>query len=469
MIVSSDESAGGTTLSRVRRLFRTRSRRGGAVVPAHSGERHSEGARGFAGFDPRTPGAPPAPEAAAEGGRGGRPATPQAAGPRILILSASAGVGHLRAAEALELVVRQMCPRAHVVNVDVLDLTNAAYRHLYGRSYFDLVRNAPHLIGYLYDRFDKPVEWTRMDKVRARLQRLHFGRVVDLIESRPWDLAINTHFLPAEVIGSLREAGRVDFPQVTVTTDFYVHAMWVKRGVDRYYAASDESAVNLSAYVPAADIEVTGIPVHPAFAGPLDRDACRRKHGLATDGDAEYGDGTARRVVLQLAGGFGVGPMEQVHRGILGTAHPLHVVVAAGRNDRARATIESIPLPPRHRRTVLGFTSEMHELMAAADLIVSKPGGLTTSEALATGTPMVVVDPIPGQEGRNSDFVLEHGAAVKANTFTSLPYKLESVLGNPARLAGMADAARRIGRPRAAYDVVRHALSLIRPPVDALP
>jgi processive 1,2-diacylglycerol beta-glucosyltransferase len=379
-------------------------------------------------------------------------ARPLPRAPKVLIFSASAGVGHLRSAQAVELALRELCPDAEVVNVDVLTLTNRLVRHFCSRTYFDLIKAAPHFVGYVYDRLDKPAKPSALDGVKARLQRSHFRRAVELIESRPWDLAINTHFLSAELIGGLRRAGRVSFPQVTVTTDFYIHSMWVKQPVDRYFAASDETAACLSAYVPAEQIEVTGIPVHPAFAEPHDRLACRQKHGLPMD----------RPMILQLAGGFGVGPIEAIHQGLLAGRRPLHVVVAAGRNEAARQRLQSVPLPAHHSRTILGFTDAMHELMAAADLVVSKPGGLTTSEALASGVPMLVIDPIPGQECRNCDYLLERGAAVKAGTLHTLPFKLDQLLADPRSLQDMAVAARQLGRPRAAFDVVRSALSLVR-------
>ncbi|QOV90828.1 MGDG synthase family glycosyltransferase [Humisphaera borealis] len=370
--------------------------------------------------------------------------------PRILVLSASAGVGHLRAAEAIELALRQTHPEAHVVNVDVLQYTNAAFRHFFAQTYFDVIKHAPHFVGFMYDRLDKP-GWPPMERLRTKFQRVQFGKFTDLLLSQPWDLAINTHFLPAEFISSLRLEGRLKLPQVMVTTDFYIHCMWVKQPVERYYMASRESAINLSNVVPLSEMEVTGIPIHPAFGEAMDPTGCRRKHGISVD----------RNVVLQLAGGFGVGPIEQIHRRLLECQTPLHVVVATGRNARVRTRLEAIPLPSHHRRTVLGFTSDMPELMTAADVVVSKPGGLTTSEAMATGTPMVVVDPIPGQESRNSDYLLENGAAIKANTLQSLPHKLDVILSDGARLKQMQANARRIGHPRAAFDVVERAMKLI--------
>lgn len=165
------------------------------------------------------------------------------------------------------------------------------------------------------------------------------------------------------------------------------------------------------------------------------------------------GLGADRPVILQLAGGFGLGPVEKLFTGLLAVARPLEVVVVSGRNEELRQRLEQLAIPPRHRAKVLGFTTEMDEWMAAADVVLSKPGGLTTSEVLARGAALMIVNPIPGQETRNSDFLLENGAALKVNNLATLPYKLEKLLDDPARLAGMKQSARRLGRPQAAFDV----------------
>jgi processive 1,2-diacylglycerol beta-glucosyltransferase len=138
------------------------------------------------------------------------------------------------------------------------------------------------------------------------------------------------------------------------------------------------------------------------------------------------------------------------------------VVVVAGRNSELQARLEAVRPPPRHRLKVLGFTEEIHELMNAADLVVSKPGGLTTSEVLSSGAAMAIVNPIPGQESRNSDYLLEHGAAIKINQPSSLPYKVGLLLKDPDRLALLKENARRLGRPQAAFEVARKALSWAR-------
>jgi processive 1,2-diacylglycerol beta-glucosyltransferase len=377
--------------------------------------------------------------------------------PRILILTASVGAGHNRAAQAVELALREICPQATVNNVDVMDLTNAVFRRFYARTYFDVVAAAPHFVGYLYDRLDKPLG--RFEKLandaRFGLQQLNLRRLTELLTGDTWDLAINTHFLPAEVIGAFRKSGRIHFPQVTVTTDFDTHRLWANPPCEHYFTATEEARMNLAAWnIPLERITATGIPVHLQFSRPKNEWECKRRHGLSEH----------RPVVLQLAGGLGVGPIEQIHRQVLETELPLQLVVVTGRNAAAHEKLQAVPCPARHRRIILGYTDKMDELMAAADVIVSKPGGLTTSEALCRGAAMIIVDPIPGQETRNSDFLLENGAAVKVNNIGSLRHKLTALLSEPGRLDAIRANARRLARPCAAYDVAEMALSIIRPP-----
>ncbi len=369
---------------------------------------------------------------------------------RILVLSASVGAGHLRAAEAVELALRQLDPQAAVENLDVLDFTNAAFRKLYARSYLDLVNRAPHVLGYFYDLLDRvPSSRRKGDRLRLLVERLNLRAFLRLLRKGAWDVAVNTHFLPAEMIAALRRRGEIRLPQMIVTTDFETHRLWVNQPCDHYFTATGEGARNLEHWgVPAADVTVSGIPVHPAFSQSKPRAECLARHGLSGD----------RPVVLQLAGGFGVGPVEKIFSGLMAIEMPLELVVVAGRNDPLRERLERVEVPARHRATVLGFTTAMDELMAAADLVVTKPGGLTASEALARGTAIAVVNPIPGQESRNSDYLLENGAAVKINNLATLPYKLGQLLGDPGRVARLKENARRLGKPDAAMVVARAAL-----------
>ncbi len=385
--------------------------------------------------------------------RGGAP-TPR---PRILVLSASVGTGHLRAAEALVLALRQLCPAAVVESADVLRLATPPFRFCYAQVYLDLIRWAPELLGMIYNQIDRPRRprhgaWYDL---RIWLEKMNLGAFVTLLESRPWDLVLSTFFLPAEIVAALRRRGRLRAPQVLVVTDFETHGNWVTQPCDLYCTATEEAARYLQWFgVPTGATAVTGIPIHPVFSRPKDAAACRRRQGLVGD----------RPVVLLLAGGHGAGPVEGPFRALLEAELPLELVAVTGHNAEARQRLRELTPPARHRVHVLGYTDQMDELLAAADLVVTKPGGLTVSEALARGAGLVLINPIPGQEERNSDYLLEEGAATKVNHMPTLAFKVAELLRHPGRLDRLKANARRLARPRAAFDVAGRALALLRQP-----
>lgn len=371
---------------------------------------------------------------------------------RILVLSASVGAGHLRAAEAVELALRQLDPAATVENVDVLKLSSAVFRRVYGQAYLDMVNRTPHVLGYFYDLLDrKPSPSQRSDKMRRLVQRMNLGKFLKFLSSESWDVVVNTHFLPAEIIAGLKTKKKFDAPQITTVTDFETHRLWANEPCEQYFTATREAVVHLASWgVPESAISVSGIPIHPVFSVRKDRDECLEKHGLVGD----------RPIVLQLSGGFGVGPIEKIFRAILDIETPLELVVVTGRNAALQKELSQADVPERHRVHVIGFTTEIDELMNVADVVVSKPGGLTSSEVLARGAAMAIVNPIPGQESRNSDYLLENGAAIKLNNVCTLAYKVGSLLADSKRLARLKTNARRLGKPKAAFKIARKALEM---------
>jgi processive 1,2-diacylglycerol beta-glucosyltransferase len=373
---------------------------------------------------------------------------------RILVLSASVGAGHMRAAQAVELALRQTAPDAFVQNTDVLTLTNTTFRRLYGQEYLKLVNKAPHVLGYFYDYMDRPRKAdSKRDRLRGIVERVNLHKVCDLIECGSWDVIVNTHFLPAGIIARLKTKEKLKVPQMVVTTDYETHRLWVTEPAEHYCTATPEGAAYLAHWGAAKEkVSVTGIPIHPVFSQPKDRVTCLRNQGLKGD----------RPILLQLSGGFGVGPIEQLFRGVLDVEVPLEIVVVAGKNEDARRKLQSVKVPSRHRAKILGFTDQIDELMAVADVVLSKPGGLTTSEVLARGAAMAIINPIPGQESRNSDFLLERGAAIKINNVATMAMKLQELLGDGARLESIKTNARKIAKPQAAFDVAKIALQLAR-------
>ena len=370
---------------------------------------------------------------------------------KVLILSASAGAGHVRAAEALEHAFRATDVR-EVRHVDALAFTNKVFRTLYSKTYIEMVDRAPDVLGWLYDALDSPWE-----KERRRLawDKLNTRPFVRMLEREQPDLIVCTHFLPAEMVSWMKAKHRLACPQAIVVTDFDVHAMWLCHHFEHYCVALDETREHLIRLgIPPEKVSTTGIPIDPVFAESKDRTAMRTKLGLATD----------RTTILLSAGGFGVGPIEHIVTTLFGLAHPAQVVAVCGRNAELKARVERLaadPGCPAGLLVPIGYTTAMDEWMSAADVLVGKPGGLTTSEALAKGLLLVIVNPIPGQEERNSDHLLEAGAAIRCNNLPVLAYKLDRHLEDAPRIARMRESVRRLARPHAARDVARIALGLV--------
>ncbi len=424
----------------------------------------------------------------------------------ILILTASAGGGHLVAARAMEAALRARAPQLRISVLDVLAIANPLFRKLYAGGYLGLVRHWPAAMGWLYDTMDRP-DPGLSDWLRIAIQDANKGPIVRTIQRRRPRLIVHTHYLSAEIVAQMRRTRQIDCPHVIVTTDYETHRMWARQPAERYYTATEDGKSYLTTFgVPPERIFVTGIPVRPGFAPAEDVAAARRECGLNPD----------IPVVLLLCGGFGVGPIVDIFSELLAMPAAAQIVVIVGRNEPLRRRLEEVarrvpgprldpvapewslpagagarrphepaapatgladaiqgPDAPRGPRAgawgslpvgrsvrVIGFTDRVHDWMRAADAAVTKPGGLTVAEALACGLPLVIVNPIPGQETRNSDYVLERGAGIKVNITRLLGRRASELLADAARLTGLRAAARATGRPHAAADIAADALKL---------
>src|SRR5437868_1158876 len=373
---------------------------------------------------------------------------------KVLLLSASAGAGHVRAAEAIEKAFTQLddADGREVHHVDVLNYTNKLFRHLYSKAYIDLVNKMPEVPGWMYDKLDKP--W-KNERRRLALDKLNTRPFVKLLRDYQPDLIVCTHFLPAEIVSWLKAKERVGSRPVIVVTDFDVHAMWLVHHYERYFVALDEARAYLEALgIPPEKITVSGIPIDPVFAKQKDKQEMRAKHGLEPD----------RTTILLSAGGFGVGSVDALVASLLSLQERAQIVAICGRNEELKERLTRVAARSKRDATVLlkpfGYTKEMDELMTASDLVLGKPGGLTTSEALAKGLVFVIVNPIPGQEERNSDHLLENAVGIRCNNLPTLSYKLDRLLADPARFASMQANSRKMARPDSARQIVNALINL---------
>ena len=377
---------------------------------------------------------------------------PRIPSPRVLILHATAGSGHKRAALALEAAFAELVPGVHARAHDTLHFSSRLFRRGYTPTYNTLVGRAPRVWGLLYRGLEHPRIHQGTSRVRHALDRVNVRELVSFIERERPTAVVCTHFLPLEALAPRRRRGLLACPLYCVITDFTAHPFWAIDGIDASFVATSAVREELAAWGVAWDsIHVTGIPIDPRFAnGPLDRAEARAQFQLAPD----------RPTVLLMGGGNGVGPLASLAERVLDLPSAPQLLVVCGKNARLRMRMRTVAEAVPGRVRVLGFTDQVPALLSAADVIATKAGGLTCSESLAMQTPMVVFRPTPGQEEKNSLALSVAGAAVRARTFEQVGSSIERILAYPALQASMREACRQLARPRAAFDGARQVLGL---------
>jgi processive 1,2-diacylglycerol beta-glucosyltransferase len=372
--------------------------------------------------------------------------------PRVLILHATAGSGHKRAALALEQAFHELMPQAHARAHDTLHFSSRLFRRGYTPTYNTLVGRAPRVWGMLYKGLEHPRIHRGTAPVRHALDRVNVRELVSFIERERPTAVVCTHFLPLEALAPRRRRGLLACPLYCVITDFTAHPFWAIEGIDASFVATAAVREELAAWGVAWDsIHVSGIPIDPRFAhGPLDRAEARAQFQLAPD----------KPTILLMGGGNGVGPLASLAERLLEVPGAPQLLVVCGKNARLRMPMRAIAEAAPGRVRVLGFTDQVPALLSAADVIATKAGGLTCSESLAMQTPMVVFRPTPGQEEKNSLALSVAGAAVRARSFEQVGSAVERILTHPALSASMREACRQLARPQAAYDIARHVLGM---------
>ncbi len=368
---------------------------------------------------------------------------------KVMVLYANAGNGHRRAAEALAAICEEDERFSEVRLVDALEYTNKVFQELYANLYIEAVKKAPALWEFVFKDTDQP--WVR-EKGRILMHRMHGMPLAKEIQKFEPDLCFCTHFMPADIISTMLRKEMIQTSLNVVVTDYYVHASWLESYVNHIYVAKAESKEQLVRLkFPASRIECFGIPVDPLFEQLGDRDALCEKHQVDPN----------RPLILLSAGAFGVMSGDDMAQMLSGIRQPCNLAIICGNNKKLHDQIDSYiqenPVENIHYH-VLGFTREMHEWMAMASLFIGKPGGLSTSECLACGLPMLIWNPIPGQEIFNSVYLLENGAAFHPDNIMTLPYRIDELLKNPEKLEKMRQNALKLSRPTAARNIVNHAV-----------
>jgi processive 1,2-diacylglycerol beta-glucosyltransferase len=369
---------------------------------------------------------------------------------RVLIFSATFGAGHVRAAEAIIEVIRAKEPNAEVIHLDFGEFWNKTINKVIKNTYIELIKHTPKLWGKFYYRTSKISTDSVFQRFLNRLGRRGF---LEYILSLQPDLIICTYPTVAGILAHLRSKSILAIPLVTIVTDYTVHSQWIHAGVDLYIVGCQEVCDGLiSRGIEKKKIKVTGIPVSPRFELPLERHDLYQKFDLEAE----------RLTLLVMGGAYGVlGGAKIIGKIIAEAQASIQAIVVCGRDDKLFRSLDTVIMETRNPIRRLGYVRNVEELMTVADLIITKAGGLTVSEALTKRLPILVYKPIPGQEEANALYIEKIGAGLVAESSEELESILTRLLNQPQELKNMCLAAEKSYSGRSAEQAVHHILKLI--------
>lgn len=339
---------------------------------------------------------------------------------KILIISVSAGAGHVRAANAILETARLKHPDTTVEHIDLIDYVTPALKSVLVDTYEVLATRLPEVWGFLYDKTNQD-DSSSIRQITRMMNTMNAKRFFAYIEKSRPDHIICTHFLPAHAIQSYGSDAIRPIPLSIIMTDYDFHEWWLTPKPARYFVATPklEWILRDRGY---ESVYVTGIPIMPAFSQPKHAPELRIKYGVPADS----------RIILLLSGGHGLVQIDRMLPLLESSAGSTAVIAIAGKNAKLQRRLEKVTPPASTSLVVVGWTDSIDEYMRMADVIITKPGGITTSECIALQKPMILIKPIPGQEESNTDYILEHRYGVLARTSADLSYYLTQP---PASLA----------------------------------
>lgn len=352
---------------------------------------------------------------------------------RVLLISVKAGYGHHSTAQAVMDCLAERGIESHML--DTFDYIAPVLGESIDKGYLFSTKNLPEIYGKAYALLDRRTEEYKPSSLIAILSKLVSHKLREFIDDYAPDLIIGTHSYACMVMTYLKQRGHISCPTIGIVTDFTVHPFWESTNID-YYVTADSLLDNQMRKkgIPREKILPTGIPINPKFHRRIDKLAAREM--LKIDN---------RRTILMMMGSMGFGNLEKQLEAIDALEMDFQVLCVCGRNEKMKKEID--------RRTwnrkiiTYGFVDNVDVLMDASDCIITKPGGLTTSELLAKGLPAVIMNPIPGQEDRNMEFLVNNGAAIAATETFGVDEALFELFSHSWRLRLLKLSVRRLGKP----------------------
>lgn len=365
---------------------------------------------------------------------------------RILVLSEPFGMGHERAAQALIKSLQMLDPGIATFHTNSIKSSYPVISNLFTKLYIQLIKKFPQI----WHRFYQNGRRNRDNRTAKNLiHRLLAGTVKKHITEFQPHAVICTHPFPASVVSRLKQEG-LSIPLIGIITDYDVHAFWLDKNIDLYITGDNSLNEGFSALdFNPRNVSGEGIPIDPVFQEGIDKGDAREKLGLDPQ----------EPVILVAGGGWGLGNLDRIVELLLHIPEDHRIAVITGTNKETKKMLEQ-RFTGFDRVKIKGFVRNIHEYMAAADIMVTKPGGLTTSEGLAAGVPMVLFDVLYGQEEWNARFLMQNGAALKCGTVEEIPALVGRLLENPAEHRLLGEKALGLGKPDSAANAASRILNL---------
>lgn len=367
---------------------------------------------------------------------------------KVLIFHASAGHGHKKVAEVIDReLIKKGIAADHAVVHDALDLTPAFFRKGYPGIYYYSVKHTPDMWGWSYELLDRPFAYRCLAPIRKLGNSLVGKKILEEVVSFDPDAIVCTHFLTAELLSRAKLNGKIRAKIIVVITDYRPHTFWVNPGTDTYWVMSDEGKLELIERGISADrIRAGGIPVDPIFKPNPKRNELLHKYEIDPD----------RLTVLITSGSFGLGPQEELLESLKKFQSRIQCLVVCGNNKEMLTSLQQKKYD--YPVKLFGFVDFMDELMEVSDLMIAKPGGSTTTESLCKGLPMVVMDPIPGQESRNVEIMKKRNTSFFIKKPEQIQTIVETILKQPELLTEKKRNIADLAKPNAAEDFADYVI-----------
>lgn len=365
---------------------------------------------------------------------------------KVLLLYISEHSGHHCASNAVENALKTLEPGITTLNINSFNYTNPILEKVINRAYMGVVKRTPELWEYLYDN---PKVLKNTQRLRSAIHRFNTSKLKVLLDDFKPDAIVCTQAFPCGMIADYKKSFGLSTPLIGILTDYAPHSYWIYSDVDKYIVPSDETGRKLADDgVDPRRIEAYGIPIEPKFQAPKDRNAIFRSLGL----DSRL------PTVLVMGGTQGLGPIKHTIRLLDSIPLDMQAVIASGTNKKLYRWLKARRF--KKRVVALAYAHNVDELLRIATVIITKPGGITTAEALAIGVPMIIIHPLPGQEAMNTRFLLREGVAVKAESPQDAVIILEELLYNKDKLKVMGERALSLAKPDSATRIAKLILEM---------